>query len=126
MGQFELRYSDQAQGTLRSLVATPSLLSRVIEAQGQDTKITSIKDRVRSSIGDEGWTIHTDGGLQYKGRILVPRFADLRYDILKDFHCSCFAVHPGVMKMYHDLHPQYYWSEMNQEVGDFVRQSLTC
>ena len=32
MGQFGLRYSDQAQGTLGSLVATPSLLSRVIEA----------------------------------------------------------------------------------------------
>ena len=37
MGQFKLQYSDQAQGTLGSLVATPSLLSKVIEAQGQDT-----------------------------------------------------------------------------------------
>ena len=46
VGQFGLRYSDQALGTLGSLVATPSLPSRVIEAQGQDTKITSIKDRV--------------------------------------------------------------------------------
>ena len=126
MGQFKLRYSDQAQGTLRSLVATPSLLSRVIEAQGQDTEIASIKDRVRLSIGDKGWTIHTDGGLRYKVRNSVPRFADLREDILKEFHCSCFAVHPSVMKMYHDLRPQYYWSEMNQEVGDFVRRSLTC
>ena len=27
MGQYELQYSDQAQGTLCSLVATPSLLS---------------------------------------------------------------------------------------------------
>ena len=31
MGQFGLRYSDQAQGTLGSLVATPSLLSKVIQ-----------------------------------------------------------------------------------------------
>ena len=30
VGQFELQYSDQAQGVLASLVATPSLLSRVI------------------------------------------------------------------------------------------------
>ena len=34
MGQFRLQYSDQAQGVLGSLVATPSLLSRVIESQG--------------------------------------------------------------------------------------------
>ena len=32
MGQFGLQYNDQAQGTLGSLVATPSLLSRVIES----------------------------------------------------------------------------------------------
>ena len=46
MGQFRLWYSDQAQGALRSLVATPSLLSRVIESQGQDIEISSIRDRV--------------------------------------------------------------------------------
>ena len=32
VGQFRLQYSEQAQGTLGSLVATPSLLSRVIES----------------------------------------------------------------------------------------------
>ena len=32
VGQFGLQYSDQAQGELGSLVATPSLLSRVIES----------------------------------------------------------------------------------------------
>ena len=34
VGQFRLHYSDQAQGALGSLVATSSLLSRVIESQG--------------------------------------------------------------------------------------------
>ena len=32
VGQFGLQYSERAQGTLGSLVATPSLLSRVIES----------------------------------------------------------------------------------------------
>ena len=32
VGQFGLQYIEQAQGTLGSLVATPSLLSRVIES----------------------------------------------------------------------------------------------
>ena len=34
VGQFRPQYSDQAQGALGSLVAMPSLLSRVIESQG--------------------------------------------------------------------------------------------
>ena len=46
VGQFGLQYREQAQGTLGSLVATPSLLSRVIESQGQDAEIVSIRDRV--------------------------------------------------------------------------------
>ena len=32
VGRFRLHYSDQDQGALGSLVATPSLLSRVIES----------------------------------------------------------------------------------------------
>ena len=32
VGQFGLQYNGQSQGTLGSLVATPSLLSRVIES----------------------------------------------------------------------------------------------
>ena len=54
VGQFGLHYKGQTQGTLRSLVATSSLLSRVIESQGQDTDVLSIKDQVRLDTGDEG------------------------------------------------------------------------
>ena len=54
MGQFGLQYSDQAHGILGSLVATSSLLSKVIESQGQDIEIVAIRDRVQSGTGDEG------------------------------------------------------------------------
>ena len=67
-------------------MATPSLLSRVIESQGQDVEILSIRDRVQSDTGDEGWTVHADGGLQYRGRVVVPQLTDLREENLKEFH----------------------------------------
>ena len=108
VGQFGLQYSEQAQGALGSLVATPSLLSRVIESQGQDSELVSIRDRVQSGIGDEGWAIHTEGSLRYRGRVAIPQLTDLREEILREFHCSCFAVQPGGTKMYHDLRCQYY------------------
>ena len=78
VGQFSLQYNDQAQGMLGSLVATPSLLSRLIESQGQDAKILSIRGRVQSGTGDEGWAIHTYGSLRYRGRVMVPQQTDLR------------------------------------------------
>ena len=100
VGQFGLQYSEQAQGTLGSLVATPSLLSRLIESQGQDTEMVSIRDWVQSGIGDEGWTVHTDCSLRYRGRVVVPHSIDLREEILMEFHYSRFFMHPGGMKMY--------------------------
>ena len=63
VGQLGLQYNEQTQGTFGSLVATPSLLSRVIESQWQDAEIVSIRDLVQSGTGDEGWTIHADGSL---------------------------------------------------------------
>ena len=104
MGQFRLQYNEQAQGTLRSLMATPSLLSRVIESQGQDAELVSVRDRVQSSIADKGWAIHIDGSLRYRGRVVVPQSTDLREEILREFHCSRLAVHPVGTKMYRDLH----------------------
>ena len=46
VGQFGLQCRDQAQGVLGSLVATPSLLSLVIESYGQDAEIVSIRNQV--------------------------------------------------------------------------------
>ena len=86
----------------------------------------SIRDRVQSSIGDECWTVHADGSLRYMGWVVVPYLTDLKGEILREFHCSRFFVHPGGTKMYQDLRRQYYWSGMKRHVGDFVRRCLTC
>ena len=69
-------------------MATPSLLSRVVESQGQDAEIVSIRDRVQSGTGDEGWIAHADGSLWYRGRVVVPQLTDLREEILREFHYS--------------------------------------
>ena len=78
LGQFSFQYNEQTQGVLGSLVATPSLLSSVIESQGQDAEIVSIKDRVHAGTGDEGWAIHTNGSLRYREQIVVSQLAKLR------------------------------------------------
>ena len=108
VGQFRLQYDEQAQGTLGSMMAMPSLLSRVIDSQVQEAELVSIRDRVQSGTTDEGWAIYTDGSLRYRGRVVVPQSTDLREEIVREFHCPRFAVHPGGTKMYHDLRRQYY------------------
>ena len=86
----------------------------------------SIRDRLQSGTGDEGWTVHSDGSLRYRGRVVVPHLTNLREEILKEFHYSRFVVHPGGTKMYQDFRRQCYWSRMKRHVGNFVRRCLTC
>ena len=86
----------------------------------------SIRDRVQSGTGDEGWTVHADGSLRYRGRVVVPQSTGLREEILREFHFFRFSVHLGGTKMYQDLCRRYYWSGMKRHVGDFVRRCLTC
>ena len=92
----------------------------------KDAEIVSIRDRVQSGTSDDGWTIHANGSLRYKGQVVVPQLTDLREEILREFYYSQFVVHPGGMKMYRDLHYQYYCKGMKRHVGDFVRRCLTC
>ena len=68
----------------------------------------SIRDWVQSSTAEEGWVIHIDGSLRYRGRVVVPQLTDLREEILMEFHCSRFAVYLGGTKMYRDLRRHYY------------------
>ena len=84
-------------------------------------EILSIRDRVQSGMSNEGWAIHVDGSVRFRGKVVVLELAELREEILRDFHCSHFTVHSGGTEMYHDLHCQYYWSEMKRHIGDFVQ-----
>ena len=86
----------------------------------------SIRDRVQSGTGDEGWIVNAYDSLRYREQVVVSQLTDLREEILREFHYSRFSVHPGGTKMYQDLRRQYYWSGMKRHVGDFVRRCLTC
>ena len=77
-------------GEFSSYIISMEQSDRVL---GTDTEIVSIRDRVQSGTSDEGWTIHADGSLQYRGRVVVPQLIDLREEILREFHCSQFTVH---------------------------------
>ena len=39
--------------------------------------MVSIRDRVQSGKGDEGWIVHVDGSLRYRGRVVVHQLTDL-------------------------------------------------
>nr|GEX68247.1 retrotransposable element Tf2 [Tanacetum cinerariifolium] len=59
-------------------------------------------------------------------RLVVPNDASLREALLTEAHSSSFFVHPGSMKMYHDLKQHFWWSGMKRDVAMFVSKCLIC
>ena len=107
------------------LIARPSLLNRVQEAQKKDEKITVIVSQIRN--GKEiAFTVNEDGVLYYKDRVCVPDDNDLRKAILEEAYSGSFTIHPGSTKMYQDLKMSFWWSGMKRDISEFVTKCLVC
>ena len=75
------------------LIARPEMLNRVLEAQTNDEKISTIVKQIEDDKETE-FTVNEDGVLYYKDRVYVPDDNDLRKAILEEAHSGSFAIHP--------------------------------
>ncbi|KAA0035197.1 ty3-gypsy retrotransposon protein [Cucumis melo var. makuwa] len=74
----------------------------------------------------ENFSISSDEGLTFDGRLCVPEDSAVKEELLKEVHSSPFAMHPESTKMYQDLRCVYWWRNMKREVADFVSRCLVC
>ncbi|TYK24122.1 pol protein [Cucumis melo var. makuwa] len=74
----------------------------------------------------EDFSISSDKGLTFDGRLCVPEDNAVKEELLKEAHSSLFAMHPRSTKMYQDLRCVYWWRNMKREVADFVSRCLVC
>ncbi|XP_070002503.1 uncharacterized protein [Nicotiana sylvestris] len=65
-----------------------------------------------------------EGG--YQGRLYVPDIDGLQERIMAEAHNSRYSVHPGSMKMCHDLKEVYWWNNMKKDVAVFVEKCPNC
>nr|GFC91711.1 hypothetical protein [Tanacetum cinerariifolium] len=83
-------------GYWASLRIEPDLISRIKEAQKEDSEIWTIVENLDKEA------------------------------LLTEAHSSPFSVHPGSTKMYHDLKQYSWWSGMKRDVATFVSKCLIC
>ena len=67
------------------LIARPSLLNRVLEAQKKDEKITAVINQI-GNVKETEFTVNENGVLYYKDRVCVPDSNDLKKFILEEAH----------------------------------------
>nr|GFD21543.1 retrotransposon protein, putative, Ty3-gypsy subclass [Tanacetum cinerariifolium] len=85
------------------------LISRIKEAQKEDNEIWTIVENLDKQVE---FHLDDDNVLWQDTMLVVPKDVSLRETLLTEAYCSPFSVHPGSMKMYHDLKQHFWWSGM--------------
>jgi len=106
----ELRHNDEiTRAYMVVLAVTPEIIMRVVRAQADDPLC---QDRVKQLLaeGADSYSISSEGGLRFNGRLVVPEDEDLRHAVMMEAHISKFMVHPGGYKMYQYMRMKYWWT----------------
>ncbi|KAL0539365.1 hypothetical protein IC582_023576 [Cucumis melo] len=110
---------------LAQLSLQPTLRQRIIVAQLNDPYLVEKRRLVETGQGED-FSISSDDGLTFEGRLCVPEDSAVKTELLTEAHSSPFTMHPGSTKMYQDLRSVYWWRNMKREVADFVNRCLVC
>jgi hypothetical protein len=112
------------QGTLTHL-KLDLVIQRIIDAQRIDKGMKYIHEKMEA---DKANCFRKDdqGVIRLKDRIVVPKDAELRQQILDEAHLSRYSIHPGSTKMYQDLKQQYWWTTMKIKIARYVAKCDTC
>jgi hypothetical protein len=112
-------------GTLTQLKLESVLLQRIIDAQRTDKGMKHIHEKIEA--GKANCFRKDDQGIVwFNNRIVVPKDAEVRQQILDEAHLSRYSIHLGSTKMYQDLKQHYWWTKMKIEIARYVASCDTC
>ena len=69
--------------------------------------------------------IHEDSTIRFHNWVCVLAVEALKKKILGESHNTPYSVHPGGYKLCEDLKQTFRWSNIKQEVADYVTKCLT-
>ncbi|KAI3687320.1 hypothetical protein L1987_81015 [Smallanthus sonchifolius] len=106
-----------------SLLFTPDYLTKIRSAQ-----LEALKEENLPLEGTRGMEaqleVKSDGIRYFAERVWVPVFENLRELVMDEAHKSCYSIHPGSDKMYHDLKVLYWWPKMKADIATYVSKCL--
>ena len=125
LAEYKLTFIEpQRRSGVYRLVARPVLFERVRDLQEQDPLAQRVRSRLAQGETLSDWCVDADQYLLFGGGVYVPEA--IREEILREFHNSTFAIHPGSTKMYRDLLRQYRWPGMKRDLARYVSRCTTC
>ncbi|KAL4030070.1 hypothetical protein IC575_008303 [Cucumis melo] len=89
------------------LSVQPTLRQRIIVPQLKDPYLVEKRHLVETGRGED-FSISSDDGLTFEGRLCVPEDSAVKAELLTEAHSSPFTMHPRSTKMYQDLRCVYW------------------
>jgi hypothetical protein len=111
-------------GTLTQLKLESVLLQRIINAQRTNKGMKHIHEKIKADKAN-CFRKHDQGIIWFNDRIVVPKDAEVRQQILDEAHLSRYSIHPESTKMYQDLKQHYWWTKMKIEIAHYVARCDT-
>ncbi|KAL0559513.1 hypothetical protein IC582_004126 [Cucumis melo] len=84
---------------LAQLSVQPTLRQKIIVAQLNDPYLVEKRRMVETGQGED-FSISSDDGLTFEGRLCVSEDSAVKTELLTEAHSSPFTMHPGSTKMY--------------------------
>jgi ribonuclease HI len=113
-------------GRIHAVWIDSPLHERISIAQLIDEEVQKIKQKLEEKDPKYDCFQRDDKGVVWFGqRLVVPRNQGLKKD-LDEAHLSKFTIHPESTKMYRDLRENFWWSNMNSEIAEYVSSCDTC
>jgi hypothetical protein len=112
-------------GMIQHGTLTQFLLQNIIDAQRSDMGMKHIHEKIEV---DKANCFRKDdqGIIWFNNRIVMPKDAEVRQQILDEAHLRRYSIHPGSTKMYQDLKQHYWWTKMKIEIARYVVRCDTC
>lgn len=102
-----------------------NLLERIREGMSHDTFAKHLLLLAKEGKTRRFW--EHDGLIYAVGnRVFIPRWGNLRRELMKECHDSLWAGHPGIQRTLALLERLYYWPRMEEDVEGYVRTCLVC
>jgi hypothetical protein len=111
--------------TLNQLKLESVLLQRIIDAQRSDEGMKHIHEKIKAGKAN-CFKKDDQGVVWFNNLIVVPKKDEVRQQILDEAHLSRYSIHPGSIKMYHDLKQHCWWTKMKNEIARYVARCDTC